>query len=733
MNRAERSATTGKASVAAGVEALLNPRNVVIAGASEKPGNWAQRVWHNLHHYGYKGSVYPMNPKRDTVWETRCYTDFQSLPEPPDHLVLLIPATAVPDTLLAGARAGARSATVMTAGFAESTEADGKALARRLRAVIEETGLAVSGPNCLGNISARASMVTMPDDRPQRLVDGPVAIIAQSGGLAMAIKRTLDERGVSAGSVITSGNEAGLTTADYIAFFSTDPSTRVIVSYLEAVPDREKFLAACRSARDAGKPVVMVKLGASEIGREAAAAHTGALAGSMEAFDAVAGEAGVIRVRTLDDIVEVVEYLVHVPLPRGPRLGAITFSGALRGLLLDAAAAHDLQFSELSATSRQRLESLLTVGTIIGNPLDSGFAALTSEDAYIRCVEILLEDPGIDILLLQEEVPRGPGSERKERNLHNVEQLAARSDKPIAYVTMISHGLTDYSRTLRAELPHVAFQQEVDKTMRAMRALSDHVARLQLPPVSAAPRSTSSGYLERIRSAGTGRVALSETDSKALLSEFGLQAPRERLATSAEEAVKAADEIGYPVVIKAAGEGIAHKTELGGVILDLRSAEAVREAHADILRRLADAGETKPDGVLVAEQVTGGIELSLGLAVDPEMGPVVMFGSGGVALELYRDVAFAGVPLDAARAAALISRTRAAKLIAGYRGGAPLDHEAIVKALMALSDLAISAGDAIKEVDINPFLLLPQGGVMLDALVVVAGGEPAEEASHAAG
>jgi acetate---CoA ligase (ADP-forming) len=722
MNRVDRSGVRRKAHAGAGVEALLNPRNVVIAGASEKPGNWAERVWRNLRRYGYKGSVYPMNPKRDTIWETRCYTDFESLPEPPDHLVLLVPAPVVPDLLLSGARAGARSATVMTAGFAESTDETGRALARRLRMIIEETGLAVSGPNCLGNISARASMVTMPDDRPQTLVDGPVAIIAQSGGLAMAIKRTLDERGIGVGSVITSGNEDGLTTADYVAFFAADPITRVIVSYLEAVPDRERFLAACRSARDAGKPVVVVKLGASEVGREAAAGHTGALAGSMEAFDAVAGEAGVIRVSGLDDIVEVVEYMVHVPLPRGPRLGAITFSGALRGLLLDAAAAHNLKFSELSASSRRRLESLLTVGTIIGNPLDSGFAALISEDAYIRCVEILLEDPGIDILLLQEELPRAPGTERKERNLHNVERLAVRSEKPIVYVTMISHGLTDYSRALRVELPHLAFQQEVDKTMRALRAVSDYVARARLPPVPE-PQPVSSKRLNRFRSEARGRVSLSEADSKALLSEFGLRATKERIAVSGEDAVKVAEQIGYPVVLKAAGPDIAHKTEFGGVILGVGTAEAVRQAYADIMRRVSKAGQAKPDGVLVAEQVTGGVELSLGLAVDREMGPVVMFGSGGIAVELYRDVAFASVPLDEARAAALISRTRISKLIAGYRGGPPLDHAAAVRALMALSNLALSAGDAIKEVDINPFILLREGGVVLDALVVMAGTE----------
>ena len=411
------------------VDALLNPRNVVICGASDRPGNWAQRVWRNIRRYEFAGTVYPFNPGRDSVWDTRCYRSFSELPERPDHLVVLVPATAVPLVLEEAAAAGARSATVMTSGFGEAGDEVSAALERRLRGVIATTGLAVSGPNCLGNMNAFAKFMTMPDDRPQRVAPGPVAIIGQSGGIAMAIKRTLEERGVDTGVVITSGNESGLTTADYIAYFASRPEIKVIVSYLESVRDAPSFLAACRSARATGKPVVVVKLGASDHGREAALAHTGRLAGSMQAFDAVAGPAGVIRVPNLDGVVEAVEYAVHAPMPKGAGLGAITFSGGLRGMLLDAASAHGLRFSPLSRETVKKLKTLLTVGTHIGNPLDAGFAALTSQDAYLKCVEILLDDPGIGLLLLQEEIPRGPGTERKEANLAAVNEIAARVSK----------------------------------------------------------------------------------------------------------------------------------------------------------------------------------------------------------------------------------------------------------------------------------------------------------------
>jgi acetyltransferase len=461
------------------VAALLNPRNVVIVGASDAPGSWALRAFQNLRRYDFPGAVYPVNPRRDQVWNMRCHGSFGELPEPPDHVVVVIPAPLVPDTLRAAAAAGARSATVMSSGFGEARDPAAKALAAALSETIAATGLAVSGPNCMGNIHAPSRLMTLTDDRPHRVDEGPVAIVAQSGGLAMAIKRTLEERGIVTASLVTSGNEAGLTTADYIAYYATLPFIRVIVCYLEAVQDPDRLRAACGLARRAGKPVIALKLGASVEGRAAALAHTGAVAGSMDDFDALAASAGILRVRTLDDIVEAVEYFTHVRLPAGARLGGITFSGALRGLLLDAAAANGLTFPALAPATRKRLDAVLGVGAFIGNPLDSGFAGLGSKEVYIECVAALLDDPAIDILLLQEELPRGPGSERKEANLHAVNALAARSNKPIVHVTMISHGLTDYSRALREQLPRIGFMQEVDKTLRAVRAIASYAQRAE--------------------------------------------------------------------------------------------------------------------------------------------------------------------------------------------------------------------------------------------------------------
>jgi acetyltransferase len=437
----------------------------------------------------------------------------------------------------------------------------------------------------------------------------------------------------------------------------------------------------------------------------------------MEAFDAVAGAAGVMRVSNFDAVVEAVEYLVHAPSPRGAGLGAITFSGGLRGMLLDAAAAHGLKFATLAPATIRRLESLVSVGTTIGNPLDAGFAALTSQDAYLRSIETLLADPGIDTLLLQEELPRAPGTERKESNLRAVNAIAARAGKPIAFVTMISHGLTDYSRALRAELPNVAFLQEIDKSLAAARSVIGYAATLKAPLPEPMPLVRPTGKIAKLLNSRTG--ALNEVESKALLKAYCLPAPKEALARTMREAVSAAKAIGFPVVAKAVSAALAHKSDAGAVKLDLHSAKDVRAAFSDI-EKIAHRVGIALDGILIARQIPDGLELVLGVHRDPEMGPVILFGAGGVDLELHRDVALGPVPLDETGALALIAKTRVAKLIAGYRGKPALDKKALVKALLGLSRFAVAAGARLQSVDVNPFLLRRRGGVALDALVVLA-------------
>jgi acetyltransferase len=712
------------------VAALTAPRNAVLVGASDRPGSWAARVWRNLNRYEFPGPLYLVNPRRSEVFGQRCYPDFSSLPEPPDHLVVLVPAPAVVDLLRSGAAAGARSATVFSAGFGEGGDAAGEVERRKLADLVAETGLGVSGPNCMGNICAKSRLVTLTEDRPLALSKGPVALVGQSGGVMIFVNQALWERGIGAEYLITSGNEVGLGVPDYIAFFAGEPELEVVIFYVDAVADVERFMAACRLARSAGKTLIAVKLGQSEAGREAAMAHTGALAGSIAVFDAVCAEVGVIHADTLDDAVEIAELVVHTGAPRGRRLGAITLSGAYRGLLLDAAERNGMSFPPLAPATVGKLEKVLSVGSLIGNPIDGGFGVLTSEDTYRACIDALQEDPSIDTVLLQEALPREAGSDRAERYIKMVESYVGEAGrKPISFVTLVSHSQSDYSRALRAGAPHVSFLQEANKALRAMAAVvrRDELAAIAGPPQAAVgpPSSDQREAAQLARAAVTGaagKVALNEIVSKRILNAYGIGSAPDVLVRSAAAAVEAAQRIGYPVVLKAVSARLLHKSDAGAVMLGLGDADAIAAAYARIEANLARHGFTDAlDGMLVCRQIGGGTEIALGVTRDPEMGLAVMVGAGGVLLELVKDVAFGVPPISPAKARDMLAQTRVARLLDGYRGGPTLDAEAVIQALVALGRLAVDLADVIDSVDVNPFMVMPQGGLALDGLLVLHG------------
>src|SRR3979490_494740 len=335
------------------IHAMLHPRNIVLVGATDKPGNYAERIWNNLIKYQYQGGLYPVNARREAIWGVPCYKDFTSLPDKPDHVLVLVPARFAVQVIRDAAAAGARSATIVTSGCSELGGGGSQKLPAELQQAIRDTGLAVTGPNCLGNLSAGENLFTNIDDRIVTMEAGSVAIAGQSGAILMAIRQTLEDRGVGVGYMVTTGNEAGLETPDLMAYFAADPSIRVIVVYLEGVRNTKAFRAACKAAREAGKPVIALKLGTSEGGRAAAMAHTGALAGSIETFDAISRREGVVRVRGLDELIETTECFVHADPPKGARLAAVTLSGGKRGLLIDAFSAAGLCFAPVPPQAKK--------------------------------------------------------------------------------------------------------------------------------------------------------------------------------------------------------------------------------------------------------------------------------------------------------------------------------------------------------------------------------------------
>src|ERR1700709_1760563 len=716
------------------IHAMLHPRNIVLVGATDKPGNYAERIWTNLIKYKYEGGLYPVNSKRETVWGVPCYKDFVSLPDKPDHVVVLVPARFAVQVIRDAAAAGARSATTVTSGFSELQDEESQKLAAELQQAIRETGMAVTGPTSLGNVSAGEKLLTNSDDRIVTMEAGPVAIAGQSGAIVMAIRQGLEDRGVGVGYMVTTGNEAGLETPDLMAYFAADPSIRVIVVYLEGVRNTKVFRQACKAARKAGKPVIALKLGASEGGRAAAMAHTGALAGSIETFDAISTREGVIRMPGLDELIETTECFVHADTPKGNRLAAVSLSGGKRGLLIDAFHAAGLNFAPLSSNAGDRLAKMLGPGSIVGNPLDAGFAAVVDPSVYMQSIKVMIDDPDTDIVIIDSERPKAP-HEVRERNLRIVNEMAGAASKPVVYISAMSIGFTEFTKSLRKSLPNIAVMQGLDRAVGAIKSLIDYAQlRKEVPDIKSSSKASARAVLEKALKNANGAAALDEVASKKLLKAYGIPVSKEEIAQTAADAVKIAKKIGFPVVAKVASADILHKSDIGGVVLNINSAAEVKKAFNDITARVKKL-KNKPglEGILIAQQVKADLELVVGASLDAEMGPVVLFGTGGVDIELMKDVALAGAPLDAAEAKQLISRTKAGVKLKGYRGKPRPQEGSVVKALVGLSNLMADAGTRTASIDVNPFLINTRTGVAVDGLIVLnnaAADLPRQDSRH---
>lgn len=714
-----------------GIHAMLHPRNIVLVGATDKPGNYAERIWNNLIKYQYEGGLFPVNAKRETIWGVPCYKDFASLPEKPDHVLVLVPARFAVKVIRDAAAAGARSATIVTSGFSEFQDEESQRLAEELKQAVKETGLAVTGPNCLGNLSAGEKLFTNIDDRIVTMEAGPVAIAGQSGAIVMAIRQALEDRGVGVGYMVTTGNETGLETPDLMAYFAADPSVRVIVVYLEGVRNTKVFRDACKAARKAGKPVIALKLGSSEGGRAAAMAHTGALAGSIETFDAISTREGVIRVRGLDELIETTECFVHAEPPKHNRLAAVSLSGGKRGLLIDAFHSAGLNFAPLSASASGQLAKMLGPGSIVGNPLDAGFAAVVDPSVYMSSIKIMIDDPDTDIVIIDAELPKAP-HELRERNLRIVNDMAGAASKPVVYISAMSIGFTEFTKGLRKSLPNIAVMQGLDRAVGAIKSLIDYAQlRKEVPDIKSSSKASARAVLEKALKSANGAAALDEVASKKLLKAYGIPVSREEIAQTPAEAVKIAKKIGFPVVAKVVSAAILHKSDIGGVVLNLNSAAEVKKAFNDITARVKKLkGKPKLEGILIAQQVKADLELVVGASLDAEMGPVVLFGTGGVDIELMKDVALAGAPLDEAEAKQLIAKTKAGVKMKGYRGKPALHEASAVMALVGLSNLMADAGNRIASIDVNPFLINSKLGVAVDGLIVLNNAAANKAAGH---
>jgi len=707
----------------AGMDAFFLARGIAVIGASADATKIGGRPVHLLRRHGYAGAIYPINPKGGEIQGLPAYARLADTPEAPELALIAVPAAHAVQAVEDCAARGVRAVVVLSSGFAEAG-AQGAAWQAAMRATALRHGMRLLGPNCLGTVGVAeraigSFSVALEDYYPR---PGAIGIVSQSGNIGSYTLQLLVQRGVGISRMVTTGNEAEVDLADGIAALARDPATRVILCCMETCRDGERLTQALAIAREHQTPVVVLKIGATEQGQAAAASHTGALAGSDAVIDAVLRRHGALRVRSHEDLVEIGQALSQLlphSLPRKPAVTLVAASGGFGIMMADAMSDAGLALPALAAATRARIHKVLP-GASTNNPVDASAQISSRPDILFEVLSALQEDPGEATTVLF--LSLGLYSSRlRDIYLQALAQLrAAYPQRPLI---IISRGPAD--AVVQIQALGIPVFSSIDAAARGIAALVRQAELLAAEQPPAVPARSAGARLPE-------SAFRNEYAAKQVLIDAGFEVPLERSVKDADAAVQAADALGYPVVLKILSEDIAHKTEAGGVALNLADAAAVRAASARIFASVAaHAPDARIEGLLVAPMLRGGTELIAGISRDPVFGPVVMVGMGGIYAEVLRDVAVQPAPVSQAQALAMIRSLRLFPLLDGARGQARADIDAAARAVARLSEFACTHRDQVGEIDLNPILVRPagQGIAILDALMVAC--IPETESAHA--
>jgi len=675
---------------------FFRPKGVALVGASRDPAKLGYAVLRNLMQHGYTGPVYPVNPKADEILGARCYPSILEVPDPVELVVIIAPAAATPPILQQCGQRGIKAAIIISGGFSEAGPA-GAELEHQLIDIAQRHHIRMIGPNCIGVIDTHTPLDT--SFGPGMPEPGVITFVSQSGAVCGGVIDWALGAGIGLSRIVTVGNQADLNETDVLEGLAEDDETRVIAMYLEGVDGGRRFVDVARSI-SMRKPILAIKAGYTEAGRKAAASHTGALAGADSAYKAAFHQAGIIRVPHIEGLFDAAISLANQPLPRGERMVVLTNSGGPGVLASDALMANGLRLATLTDETRFCLRQFLQPHANVANPVDMLGGA--DENDYARALDVLLKDPAVDGVLVinvpQVLVPALRIVRSISEVVHRFQVESMR--KPVMTCLIGDVSLDDAIEFMRqAQLPLFPFPE------RAVSALAAMVARrkwLEAPPQIPDiqyPVSNQQSQVENIKS----RIPTLPM----------------KLARSAHEAAQVAEEIGLPVVCKIASPDISHKSDVGGVEVDLRSVSAVRAAYKRIINNAHSARPSaRIEGVTVQAMARPGREVIVGAVRDPQFGPLVMFGSGGVYVELLKDVSFRLAPTTRSEALAMIEETLAGKSLSGLRGKLPADKSAVADVIVAVSQWIV-ADEHITEMDINPLVVYDegQGAVAVDMRV----------------
>ena len=697
------------------LDAIFTPRSVAVVGASERPGSIGRAVLWSLLSSPFGGTVYPVSDKRPSVLGIKAYRDVEQIPEIVDLAVIVTPADSVPAVIGQCVAADVRGAIVISAGFKEHGE-HGKELERQILEQLRDSRLRLIGPNCLGVMNPVSGLNAT--FAPNMARPGSVAFVSQSGALCTAILDWAQKEVVGFSAFVSVGSMLDVGWGDLIDYLGNDPRTQSIVMYMESVGDARSFLSAAREV-SLSKPIIVIKAGRTAAAAHAAASHTGALAGSDEVLEAAFRRCGVLRVNTISDLFYMAEALSKQPRPKGPRLAVVTNAGGPGVLAADSIISVGGELAELSPATLEQLNKELPPHWSHNNPVDILGDALP--DRYAKVMETVAADPNIDGLLA---ITCPQGMSHPTLTAERLAPLAKGTGKPVLACWMGGSEMSAGIEILnRAGIPTFAFPDAAARIFYYMWRYSYLLRGLYETPVlphgeEGPNRARADAIIESVRQAG--RTLLTEPESKELLACYNIPTASTLEAHSADEAAAKADELGYPVVVKLLSHTITHKTEVGGVKLNLSTANAVRNAWCEIEASVREkAGPEHFLGVTVQPFFRAeGYELILGSTVDVQFGPVILFGTGGQLVEVFGDRALALPPLNTTLARRFMEQTKIFKALQGVRGRKPINLGALEELLVRFSQL-VSEQRWIKEIDINPLLASPDRLIALDARIIV--------------
>ena len=697
---------------------FFNPRAVAVIGASRKRGSIGGEIFHNLLSYGFQGPVYPINPTAGVIQCVPAFASVEDVPVPVDLAVIVVPAAHVLKAAESCGKKGVKALVVISAGFSE-TGAEGQAQQAELLGICRAYGMRLIGPNCMGILNSDSAVKLDATFAPSMPPQGRVGFSSQSGALGLAIIEYANSLGLGISTFVSVGNKADISGNDLLRYWESDQATDVILLYLESFGNPRKFSQIARRIGKT-KPIVVVKSGRSPAGARATSSHTGALiAASDVTVDALFRQAGVIRTDTLEELFDVATLLANQPLPRGRRVGIVTNAGGPAILCADACEARGLTIPVLSESSQQKLRELLQKEASVGNPVDM-IASATAEQ-YRETIRIVANDENIDALIV---IFVPPLVTRGEDVARVISEEVAQIDgaKPMATVFMSPAGAPKELQAGKIRIPSYHFPETAAIAMARAARYSEWRQRSDLTPPAFGEIRRDQAAAIVAAALGRGDGWLTPAETAELFSCYRLPLVEQNFVTTPEEAAAAARAMKCPVALKVVAPGVIHKTEAGGVRLNLADANAVRTAANEMQQSLLHQGQ-EPTGFVVQRMVESGVEMILGVVHDPQFGPVVACGAGGTQVELLRDVAVRLTPISKPEASEMIRSLKTFPLLTGFRGRPVLDVSALEDALLRVSAL-VDDIPQIRELDCNPFVVNEQGGIILDARVRVTAVQP---------